>query len=40
MLLVDDYWETLVKAGKAGFVAATPTEVACWVDRYVGFPQH
>lgn len=37
VLLVDDYWETVVKAGKAGFVAATPIEVACWVDRYVGF---
>ena len=37
VLLVDDYWGTLVEAGKAGFVAATPIEVACWVDRYVGF---
>lgn len=40
VLLVDDYWGILVKVGKAGFVAATPIEVACWVDCYVGFPQH
>lgn len=37
VLLVDDYWGTLVEVGKAGFVAATPIEVARWVDRYVGF---
>lgn len=39
VLLVDDAWETLLETGKAGFVAATPIEVAYWVYRYVRFKQ-